>query len=73
MLGARERVGEGKSKREQEARLGRALWINVKTLVLVLSGIGILGRREMSSDVHANGVTPAALWRRGLLNNPGER
>lgn len=40
---------------------------------LVLSGIGILGRGEMSSDVHVHGVTPAALWRRELLNNPGER
>lgn len=73
VMGAREKVGKSKSKREQEARSGRALWVNVKTLVLVLSGIGILGRREMSSSVHVNGVTPAALWRRGLPNNPGER
>lgn len=66
VVGARERVGESKSKREQEARSGRALWVNVKTLALVLSGIDILRRGEMSFDVHVNGVTPAPLWRRGF-------
>lgn len=61
LVGARERVGESKSKGEQEARSGRALWVNVKTLALVLSGTGILRRGEMSFDVHVNGVTPAPL------------
>ena len=70
--GAMERVRESRSERGGDP----IKWSFVgqcKGFSFSAGEIRILRRGEISSDVHFNGVTPAASWRRGLQNNTGDR